>query len=477
MSRRVLVVILLIVGVCAVDVRAASAACVGGLSNRREMVGDLPDVFFTFGTPGQQRLKPVHVNFDSTGSQSETYGDCQLYVRSNVPGIFVTGTYGCSGAGCSFSAPGEWAAIDVANGPVDGGTYALDYFVPPDTGSVTFRITYDGGSPVAQGTLDFAQNMGGEIIDEQYMRIIGHATVYITPASSARQTWFRATSAANTVSGDSLILDNDLLNGKPSQRVFVSHFYNGTMWNHPIATTYDTSLGRWKIRNEDGAAMPSGLAFNVRIDPSALRIQANQNHAFVIDDRSANGNPNATILVTPNTNGNLRFARSFAVTFNSPYWYIVPTNGALPFWTDDTTNNIGFFAKVFGATQYIQDFASADPSGFKNTNWSNGAGTDIYGYQFCSRRFGCRGRTSGNSRYLSEFCWTTNTSAPLIVTANQTPLPAPNPSNFGTIVDPHILGVWQSGTTMAVYHEDNTDMGPMSPLNIWGPYRADCPPN
>ena len=62
MSRRVLVVILLIVGVCAVDVRAASAACVGGLSNRREMVGDLPDVFFTFGTPGQQRLKPVHVN-------------------------------------------------------------------------------------------------------------------------------------------------------------------------------------------------------------------------------------------------------------------------------------------------------------------------------------------------------------------------------------------------------------------------------
>ena len=165
------------------------------------------------------------------------------------------------------------------------------------------------------------------------------------------------------------------------------------------------------------------------------------------------------------------------MTFNSPYWYIVPTNRALPFWTDDTTNNIGFFAKVFGATQYIQDFASADPSGFKNTNWSNGAGTDIYGYQFCSRRFGCRGRTSGNSRYLSEFCWTTNTSAPLIVTANQTPLPAPNPSNFGTIVDPHILGVWQSGTTMAVYHEDNTDMGPMSPLNIWGPYRADCPPN
>jgi hypothetical protein len=63
------------------------------------------------------------------------------------------------------------------------------------------------------------------------------------------------------------------------------------------------------------------------------------------------------------------------------------------------------------------------------------------------------------------------------VTANQTPLPAPNPSNFGTIVDPHILGVWQSGKTMGVYHEDNTYMDPRSPLNIWGPYRADCPPN
>lgn len=79
-------------------------------------------------------------------------------------------------------------------------------------------------------------------------------------------TYTHYTSSSNIV-GDYTTLDNPNINGQSGAMVFVTHnFTNSPMyWNHPLGVWYTGS--RWAIFNEDGATMPSGLAFNVMVRP------------------------------------------------------------------------------------------------------------------------------------------------------------------------------------------------------------------
>jgi hypothetical protein len=73
----------------------------------------------------------------------------------------------------------------------------------------------------------------------------------------------------NTVGGATYI-DDPLVTGEPDAEVTVTQNWNpgggGGVYNdHPVGARYDGDAGEWFVRNEDGARMPEGAAFNVAV--------------------------------------------------------------------------------------------------------------------------------------------------------------------------------------------------------------------
>ncbi len=70
--------------------------------------------------------------------------------------------------------------------------------------------------------------------------------------------------------GSATYLDDPVLNGEPNAGVSVTHNWNpgggGGVYNdHPVGVLYDEDAGEWFVRNEDGARMPEGAAFNIAV--------------------------------------------------------------------------------------------------------------------------------------------------------------------------------------------------------------------
>jgi hypothetical protein len=124
---------------------------------------------------------------------------------------------------------------------------------------------------------------------------------------------------------NSLWFDNPFTNGNPSARLLVTQNWNpnggAARYNpHNIGVSYDGT--RWRIFNQDGAAMSLGASFNVRIEgnaPPVVGPATNSSSRVYIDDWAANLNPNAIILATPNFNSRPgRFGRTGGVYNNHP---------------------------------------------------------------------------------------------------------------------------------------------------------------
>jgi hypothetical protein len=113
-----------------------------------------------------------------------------------------------------------------------------------------------------------------------------------------------------------MTLDDPALDGNPNALAIVTPNWNpggtgGAYLNHPIGVMYDGA--NWNVFNEDGAMMPAGVAFNVRIDPCGTSTAATC-PAFVHTTRSANTSANYTEIDDPRTNGNPNL--SLLVTHN-----------------------------------------------------------------------------------------------------------------------------------------------------------------
>ncbi|MBX3125713.1 MAG: trypsin-like serine protease [Polyangiaceae bacterium] len=116
----------------------------------------------------------------------------------------------------------------------------------------------------------------------------------------------RATTA-NT-SAHVTTLDDPRLNGNPNAAFIVTPNWNppgfaGVYNDHPIGVWYNAS--RWKVFNQDLAAMPNGASFTVRIDRS-VSVRATSStvsgNTLYLDDPNLNGRPEAQLFVTPNYN-------------------------------------------------------------------------------------------------------------------------------------------------------------------------------
>ncbi len=406
------------------------------------LAGQLPDFTFTSGVPETVHFNPWYVALLSDG------GSCGIFARSTVPGVSIQQTYGCPGA-CPVVPAGQWAAV--------GDAYRGLYLEVAHK-STDIPILFDGTAPAGTyGVIEIGVRDNDIGIDSQM--IIGTANVYIE-STAPPVTWFGVSATAANVSGDRVLLDHAYLNANPSANVFVSHIRNlggslfGSSWNHPIAVEYDPALERWAIRNMDGAAMPAGLGFGVRIDPTGLLYCTSfvpiPHTEILVLHPLADQNPYATIVVTP-IGGS---AHPVSVKYAAPYWRIVHTDGA------EIPPSTCFNVKVFAFTQYVDDPMSGDLSGFSNVTANWGTGVDAGGSG--------AGHNSGSSRVL-QFDWALEGPfRQMMVTYNQTPM------GFAPFVDSRYFGFSVPGRTSiggrwSVYHEDGTSMPLAARFNVWAP--------
>jgi hypothetical protein len=118
--------------------------------------------------------------------------------------------------------------------------------------------------------------------------------------------------AAGNITGNNTTIDNPLTNGKPFATLFATANYNpngagGTYNDHPIGVYYFD--GKWRVFNQDFAAMPANAAFNILAPEPGVNVFVHKataantvGNASRLDHPLTNGNPNALLLVTPNWN-------------------------------------------------------------------------------------------------------------------------------------------------------------------------------
>lgn len=91
------------------------------------------------------------------------------------------------------------------------------------------------------------------------------------------KTGFIHQTSATTVSGDLSTIDHPELNARPFAIAIALQRWVGLYHDVPIGLDYTSAGGgRWRMRNETGVAMPTGLSFNIAVaptfSPNAFRI-------------------------------------------------------------------------------------------------------------------------------------------------------------------------------------------------------------
>ncbi|MCS6843445.1 MAG: hypothetical protein NZ528_03840 [Caldilineales bacterium] len=133
--------------------------------------------------------------------------------------------------------------------------------------------------------------------------------VYVpTPDAGA----FVHRAATGNTAGHVTTIDHPLTNDNLYAPVFITPNWNpggagGTYHNHPIGVYH--SSGRWRIFNQNLAAMPINAAFNVLVDSAGANVFIHKassgnisGHVTTIDHPLTNDNANARLLVTQNWN-------------------------------------------------------------------------------------------------------------------------------------------------------------------------------
>lgn len=139
------------------------------------------------------------------------------------------------------------------------------------------------------------------------------------------------TTAAGNTSGALSTMDNTELNGalNRSRAVVAFHQWDGLYHNVPIGVRWvSTGGGRWQVRNENGAAMPAGLKFNVVtapfLSPNAFRTTLNDfaQVEWRLEHPLLDGNPCATPIVgradDPDGAGDVPNTTGFGVIYVAP---------------------------------------------------------------------------------------------------------------------------------------------------------------
>ncbi|MGE0322112.1 MAG: hypothetical protein AB7K71_02720 [Polyangiaceae bacterium] len=128
-------------------------------------------------------------------------------------------------------------------------------------------------------------------------------------------------------------LDHPELNGNPNAAfVFTTNFSAGAHY-HRAATNvrFNSAVGRWEIFNPDGTPMPTGIAFNVRIERSKVMNGLVLGSGAFLDDPNLNGNPDVKLFVTARVQtGTPSVPHPISVNYSSGFgrWLVMNEDGA-----------------------------------------------------------------------------------------------------------------------------------------------------
>lgn len=412
-------------------------------SGRRELSVQHSDIRLEPGVLTYLPLRVITVNLPIP--QGSFPSDCGLYAKSELPGLHVISGYGISPP--VTNPPGAWTPIGGSAFPSSQPWFRLD------GGQVEFfAIMSEGNIPAGtQSRIVIAVNVGGDIVP--LMRPIGAINVHVGYPSNPTPTWFTVSSNVDNVSGRRMVINHPLLNGNPGARLFIAHLINPpgltpAHWNHPLVTIYDVNLRQWVIANADGAQMPAGLGFNVRIDASASQyVQLPSPNKFVeINDPVANDNPYATIAVSM-TGGLAGNAHPIAVTYNGSRWRIVNTDNTL------IPTGARFNVRVIGFSAYHQ-FRIA---GSLDMFLSNSAGVSVKDItappvpEWAGR--------------LLHFWWAGgNRMLPMLVTPNRTPMGTFAPTTGKYVGLKYVEGI---RPRWSLFHEDQSPIPADAAFNVF----------
>jgi hypothetical protein len=214
----------------------ANALCSHGW--RTEVVGQVADVHFPGGIDSQKTISLTYNSRTVPGA-----GTCALEIESVATAVLV------SKDGASWSQ-------SVAS--------STDYLGDHTS---AFRVRVLANATAAReyvlNVLDWTNDVPGPA-DK---RLIGTIKVYVgssTPVSS-----FVHTVTTASRSGDSSYIDHPWTNFSAGTRLLITPLLDARrpVYNkHRTGVWYDSGLSRWAIFNEDGARMPVGAKFNVRIE-------------------------------------------------------------------------------------------------------------------------------------------------------------------------------------------------------------------
>ena len=134
--------------------------------------------------------------------------------------------------------------------------------------------------------------------------------------------------AGGNVTGNFTTIDHPDLNGNPALKLFVSQEFNGSPYEKSFGVFY--SGGRWRIYNEDRAAMIAGVKFQVvACEPGAEVFNHLSGAANIVSNRTRldhpllNGKPNAKIVVMHDwTVGQTYHDKRVGVWYDGSRWSI-----------------------------------------------------------------------------------------------------------------------------------------------------------
>jgi len=119
--------------------------------------------------------------------------------------------------------------------------------------------------------------------------------------------YFQVTATTSNSSGDSMYINNAIINNTPNAKVWVTQDWTGTYDPHEIGVWYDSSRQQWAVFNEDGTAIPAGSTFELVLVNFSDNFYAytqtataanSSGYITFINDPALNNNPNLFPRVT-----------------------------------------------------------------------------------------------------------------------------------------------------------------------------------
>ena len=194
----------------------------------------------------------------------------------------------------------------------------------------------------------------------------------------ARSSHLVHAATSSNIVGNKTTINNSPINGNPNAFLYVTQNWNpngqsGVYNNAHIGVWYDSSASRWKIFNENGAAMPVGADFNVwprtgganwKHVTSAATIPWWLPHVSLLDfgDAGLNSNPNAMLIVQQREVTN---NRGVGVWFDtgSARWYVYNEDGSAM--TVGASFNVTLVSNTWGG--FIHTTATGNIGGNSST--------------------------------------------------------------------------------------------------------------